>query len=161
MDFRILSALIAGIVSVAISLGSLWATKYKIKFEKQKQERELERKLTERLYELRIDAYPKAFSITAGLLGHILETENITRDVIQEIYKQISEWSSSDANFILSKKSLNAYYRLRDSLLVDPEIGDTYSKEQIKIMWKSKNKLRACLVDDLKLLFKEENKNNK
>ncbi len=161
MDFRILSALIAGIVSLVVSLGSLWATRYKIESEKQKQERELERKLTEKLYERRMDVYPKAFSITSRLLGHILQTENISRNAIQEIYNQISEWSSSDANFLLSKKSLKAYYRLRDSLLVEPEIGDNYSKIQREEMWKSKNKLRPCLVDDLKLLFKEENKNKK
>ena len=156
MEPKIISALIAAVVSLIVSLGTFWATRYKAATEKERQERELERKLTERLYEKRIEAYPKAFSITQGLLGNIIENEKLKKEEVVEIYNALSNWACNDASFILSQKSLKAYYRIRDALLVEPEDKGNYSQEQRKSMWKAKNKLRATLRDDVHLLFLED-----
>lgn len=153
---KVMSALIAAAVSVIVSLGTIWATRYKAITEKERQERELERKLTEKLYEKRIEIYPKAFSITQGLLGNIVLNENLKRKEIDEIYKALSSWVNSDASFILSKKSLKAYCKTRNSLLVEPDDNGNYSKEQRGAMWEAKNKLRSSLRDDVHLLFLED-----
>ena len=156
MEPKITSALIAGGVSLIVSLVTYYATKSKIKSERAKLERELERKLTEKLYDRRMNAYPKAFSITNDLLGYIIDDDTFSRTDTDKIYKELSDWISSDASFILSKNSLNSFYDLRESLLVNPTNGDSYSKKQKKNMWKCKNKFRSALRNDVKLLFLED-----
>jgi hypothetical protein len=79
MGPNVVSALIAAGVSLIVSLGIFWSTRYKAASEKERQERELERKLTERLYEKRIEAYPKAFGITQGLRGDIVDDEDLRK----------------------------------------------------------------------------------
>lgn len=155
MNPNIVTAIIAAFVSLVVSLITFWATRSQIESNKERQERELQRKLTEKLYELRIAAYPKAFSITQGLLGNIIDDEKTTKEQIDDIREQLAKWASSDAAFILSQKSRKAYYRIRDALMVKPE-ENRYSKEQRGEMWKAKNKLRACLREDVALLFGEE-----
>jgi hypothetical protein len=73
-----------------------------------------------------------------------------------EIYNALSAWASSDASFILSKKSVDAYYPIRDALLVMPDDKGRYSREQRKAMWKAKNQLRVSLRDDVHLLLLED-----
>ena len=160
MDPKIVSALVAAVVSLIVSLGTFWATRYKAATEKERQERELERKLTEKLYEKRIEAYPKAFSITQGLLGSIIENDKLNKEDVMEIHNALSSWACNDASFILSQKSLKAYYRIRNALLVEPSENGSYSKEQRESMWKTKNKLRASLRDDVHLLFLEDREQN-
>ena len=161
MDPKIASALVAAAVSLIVSLGTIWGTRYKAETEKERQERELERKLTEKLYEKRIEAYPRAFGITQGLLGSIKENEELKKEELIEIYKALSTWACNDASFILSRKSLNAYYGIRDALLVEPDKNGRYSLEQRENMWKAKNKLRASLRDDVHLLFLEDREHKK
>ncbi|MCL7931351.1 hypothetical protein [Halomonas llamarensis] len=158
MDSNLASALIAATVSLIVSLVTLWATRYKAETDKERQERELERKLTERLYEKRIEAYPKAFSITQNLLSSIKENDGLKQEELTKVYHAISEWASNDASFILSLRSLNAYYRLREAILVEPDEDGKYTREQREHIWKAKNKLRGSLRDDVHLLFLEDQK---
>lgn len=58
--------------------------------------------------------------------------------------------------FILSPKSLDAYYALRDSLVVSPSESAHYSSEQREAMWAAKNRFRARLREDVQLLFTED-----
>lgn len=161
MNPTVVSAAVAAFVSLLVSLITYWATRSQIESNKQRQERELQRKLTERLYELRIAAYPKAFSVTQGLLSNIVEDEEVTKEKIYDIRDQLAKWAASDAAFILSQKSRSSYYRIRTALLVEPADDGKYSRKQREEMWKAKNKLRACLREDIALLFGEEELENK
>ena len=156
MEPNIASALIAAAVSLLVSLATFWATRYKTATEKERQERELERKLTEKLYEKRIETYPKAFSITQGLLGAIIDDDNLEKRDVDRMHDALSAWFSDDANFILSKRSLLAYYGIRNALLVKADGSGRYSKEQRKDMWDAKNRRRWSLRNDVRLLFLED-----
>jgi len=63
----IVAGLVAGIVSLIVAVLSFYATVRTVRAERQKLERELTRRLTERLYDLRLKHYPRAFEITEGL----------------------------------------------------------------------------------------------
>lgn len=156
MDTAILTAIIAGGVSLVISFSTFWLTRYSIKSERVKLERELERKLTEKLYDRRISTYPEAFSITQGLVGYIIPDDTFGKKETSKILDKLVAWQSGDASFILSKKSLKSFYKLRESLLQEPDKGDFYSEAQKKAMWECKNDFRASLRKDVKLLFRED-----
>ena len=123
--------------------------------ERRRQERELERRLTERLYELRIQAYKAAFSLTQPLQGDVLHTDAFTREVAQQVAEGLKQWATGDAAFLLSRKSSQAYYRLRDALVQGIDAEELNEAVRRKI-WKGKNALRSALRHDLRLLFAED-----
>ena len=154
-DPRVVAAAIAAIVSLVVSAGTIWATRFRASTEREKQERELERKLTERLYEERITHYRKAFSITQGL-GYVVQNEDFRAEEADAIYRELSSWLASDAAFVVSRRSLSAYYDIRDALKVTPDEQGRYSMEQRRGMWKAKNEFRSALRNDVRLLFLED-----
>jgi|GEM_PF-918181 len=156
MNTQVVTALIAAAVSLTVSIVALAAARLNERSGRQRQERELQRKLTEKLYDLRIHHYPRAFSLTRGLLGDVVSRVDITQEQIDKIREELADWNASDASFILSKRSLEAYYALREALAVIPSDITRYSAEQREAMWRAKNVFRARLRDDVHLLFTED-----
>lgn len=156
MTEKIITALIAAAVSLVVSLLTYIATRRKIESEKERQERELQRRLTEKLYDLRLDSYPKAFEITDKLRGDIIKGGEVKKEYISKVLDELHEWHRTKAGFLLTELSLKAFYNLRSSLSVEPSNDDLYSKKQRHEMWKCKNRFRGILKSDLNLLYQEE-----
>jgi hypothetical protein len=167
MEITILTALISALVSLVVALITVLASRGTIRSEREKLERELQRNMTSRLYEVRLESYPKAMEITEGLRKEHLEKQdkNLSQEYIRDILNQLDAWHATKAGFIISRKSLCNLYALREALQQKPEFDDKYSPEQIKRIWNAKNEFRATLRADIQLLFKEDGikeiKNNK
>jgi hypothetical protein len=151
----VITALIAGGISLLVSLITYFTTKQQIITEREKLERQLERKFTERLYDLRLQHYVKAFQITEGLSKVAPNKEGLASGY-QEIREQLKDWRAGEVAFIMSDKALKTYYELQRVLKKNPEMGDKYSEAQIQKIWRARNRFRGVLRADVGLLFKEE-----
>ena len=150
MSSEITAALIAGIVSLIVSLFAGLITISQAKMERAKLERQLERQLTERLYGIRLEHYPRAFQITANLgKGNSFEQ-------IQEIRGQLKEWESAEVSMIISQRAKQAYYNLLEAIKKNPEKGTIYGDEQLSKIWRLRNLFRGELRQDLGFLFTED-----
>jgi Rad3-related DNA helicase len=154
----ILSAVIAAIVSLFIALISALANRRAIQAERERLEIQLQRDMTARLYDVRLEVYPKAIEITEGLRkSRVAEQgEDISENYFKSILKQLDDWNSTKAGFILSQNSLYKLYDLRRALREEPEANGKYSREQMTRIWQAKGAFRAALRADIQLLYKEE-----
>lgn len=156
MTEKIITALIAACVSLAVSLITFIVARRKIESEKERHERELQRRLTEKLYDLRLDSYPRAFEITDKLRGDYIKSGKVKKDYITQVLENLHEWHRTKAGFILTKNSLKAFYNLRAALSAEPNNDEYYSKKQRHEIWVCKNRFRGILKSDLNLLYQEE-----
>ncbi len=152
----VLTALIAAAVSLIASLATYNATLRTLLNQRRMQERELERRFTEKLYELRLAAYPKAFAITDQLRGEHVFSGALLPELLHKVREELLEWNRAEAGFLMSQDALKAFYAIRDALARDPEDGVHYSRSQRKGIWTCKNRFRGLLKADLNLLYQEE-----
>ena len=83
----ILSAAIAAIVSLFNALISALANRRAIQAERERLERQLQRDMTTKLYDVRLEAYPKAIEITEGLRRSSLTGQG--EDISEDYFKSI------------------------------------------------------------------------
>ena len=150
----IIAATIAAIVAIIGAIISYFTNRKSVRTELQKVEIELNRKLTEKLYDKRLEMYPPAFEITDGLLGEYLFSSKISRDYLQTIYEQLMDWHKKV--IVLSDESLTAFQLLRTSLLTVIKSDEALSEENLRPIWLAKNGFRTALRKDLRLLYNEE-----
>jgi hypothetical protein len=146
----LLTALIAGGISILISLLTHFTTVRQMRSEREKLERQLEHQFTERLYNLRLQYYPEAFRITERL------GKEMTVSALRDIDTQLKNWKAAEVNLVISNKAQQAFYRLRDLLKKNPEQSDMYSEQQVGNIWRARNRFRGELRRDLGLLFSED-----
>jgi hypothetical protein len=150
----IIAATIAAIVTIIGATISFFTNRRSVRTELQKVEIELNRKLTEKLYDKRLEMYPPAFEITDALLGEYLFSPKVSRDYLQSIYEQLMNWHKRV--IVLSDESLTAFQQLRVSLRTVIKSDETLSEENLHPIWLAKNDFRIALRRDLRLLYNEE-----
>jgi hypothetical protein len=154
----ILNAIISAIVSLVVALVTVFASRNAIRAERERLERELQRNMTTRLYDVRLEVYPKAVEITEGLRkSHIaVQGKDITEDYFKNILNQLDTWHSTKAGFIISHRSLYKFYDLRNALREKPAANGKYSQQQLEKIRDAKGAFRASLRADIQLLYREE-----
>ncbi len=156
MDPKLVSALVAGVVALLVSLVSLAYQKKRLVSEEKRSEREEIRRVTERLYDMRLAAYPKAYEITRSLLSHEIEQTGLTRELLSSVRHELVDWAPSDASFILSRKSRRSFHVLRQQLDEALKLDNTNITDQVKLIRKARGPFRRNLRRDLRLLFLED-----
>jgi len=154
----LLTAGISAIVSLTVAIITALRNKATLKAERDKLERSLQREMTTKLYDIRIEAYPKAMQITEGLRKSVIFDNHVqtTPEYFRNILSELDDWHATKAAFIISRTTLHRLYDLRDALRQKPQEKDSFSAEEIEVIWKAKGAFRASLRDDIQLLFKEE-----
>ena len=112
LNDKILTALIAGGVSLVVAIITYLSTIGKIRSERRNLEKQIKTKFTERLYELRLKKYPIVFEITDKLGKKKAFEEQIIPEKYKQIEKQLRDWKSGEVGLILSETSLEIYYEL-------------------------------------------------
>jgi hypothetical protein len=154
----ILSAVVAAVVSLIVAVISSYNNRNALRVEREKLERELQRKLTEKLYDQRLEAYPEALEITDGLRpSRLLKCcEPLTEEYFQEIVTRLDKWQNTKAGFLLSDNSFAKLNELRAILREQPQGNGSYSSNQIERFLAARKSFRAALRTDMHLLFREE-----
>lgn len=150
---------ITAITSLVISLIALFQFYKNQSFQQNQFDKNLNRTLGIKLYELRIEDYPKAFEITDRIYKS--KGGNYDSNEIKLVLNDLIEWKKGRISLILSNESLQAYYSFRDSLMKNPANGNLYSLEQVEKITNLNNNFRKQLRRDLGFLFKEEREKRK
>jgi hypothetical protein len=153
MSDAVLTAAIAAVVSLLVSLVATWS-------EGKRHKREMTRRSTEKVLDLRLKAYPLVFKITDQVTGRILFSKDkpITPEALHATLEELEEWHRAMAGFLLTPKSIRAYRALREALATRPADSGCYTHRQLETIWTSKNEFRGALKADLYLLYKEDRK---
>ncbi len=156
MRETIIPALVAAVVSLFVSWLTYAREKRKVESEEKRHGLEMRRRLTEKLLDLRLVAYPKAFVVTDKLRGDLLGND-VTVEYVKDVLRELLEWQKNHAGFLFTKDSLKAYRELKKALSAEPANSTSYSDNQIRQMFNCKNNFRGALKSDLTLLYQEDN----
>jgi len=130
-----------------------------VRVEIRKVEIELKRRLTEKLYDKRLDTYPPAFEITDGLRGEHLFAPSITHQHLEDIRYRLLEWHKKNG-IVFSDESIETYAALRRAIAKVTKNNEALTEENLKPVWAAKNNFRASMRRDLNLLYVEEREKN-
>lgn len=154
MDTILSPALIAAITSLLISLITLFQFLKNKSFQEQQFIKANNRAFTSKLYDLRLEHYPKAFEILdalykekGGIIDHVK---------VKNIAEQLIGWKTGVINLILSNEAHKSYFTLRDAMFKKPGDKDGYSLEQIEKITKYSKEFRRQLRRDVGFMFREE-----
>lgn len=153
-----LSAVVAAVVSLAVGLVTYRATTSGHRSERLKLERELQRTMTSKLYDRRMEAYPRAWEISDALRRSRMRAGNAQQDpeYFAKVLAELDQWTATAGAMILSKEAVEASIDMRLALREAPAGPDGYSDEQVERIWRSKGRLRQELRRDVDLLFSED-----
>ena len=154
MNERITPSIIAALTSLIISIITLFQFFRSQKLQQKQFDKNLSRGLTSKLYDLRIDCYPKAFEITDSI--HKLKGGNYDPKIIQTALAELIDWKKGIVSLVISVEALESFIALRDVLMRNPEKKDTYSSTQIENISHRTKEFRKQLRRDIGFLFREE-----
>jgi hypothetical protein len=113
--------------------------------------------MTAKLYDVRIESYPKGMEITEALRKSQLAGDvTLSADYLNNIVSQLDLWYSSKAGFVLSRNSAQCFSSLRKAIREKPESNGMYLPEQIDGMVRARREFRMALRADILLLFNED-----
>ena len=147
-------SLVTAITSLVISLVALFQFYRNQNFQQKQFNKTINRNLTTKLYDLRLEIYPKAFEITDNIYKD--KGGNFDSERLKNSLNELIEWKKGKLNLIISSEALESYYQLRNNLMKNPANNNNYSPEQIEKITNSNNNFRKQLRRDLGFLFKEE-----
>ena len=154
MEQILIPAIIAAITSFVISIITLLQSLHSQRFQQRQLEQTLNRNLTNKLYELRLANYPRAFEI----IDKIHKQKGGTYDpiMINTVLADLLEWKKGIVDLIISVETLESYFILRDSLMKNPETETYYSKQQVEKISNNTKDFKKQLRRDIGFLFREE-----
>ena len=151
------TALIASAISMLAILISSAINSREIKQQDKDTQKQLNRAMTQKLYDLRIKLYPKAFEITEALKQYKPPKFANTKEETDHILKLLMEWKTGEVSLALSSTSLYFFGRLRKNLRRTPAGTDGFfSREQAQSIHRAKVVFRRSLRRDVGFLFDEE-----
>lgn len=154
MNEIITPSIIAALTSLIISIITLFQFFRSQKLQQKQFDKNLSRGLTSKLYDLRIDCYPKAFEITDSI--HKLKGGNYDPKIIQTALAELIDWKKGIVSLVISVEALESFIALRDVLMRNPEKKNTYSSTQIENISHRTKEFRKQLRRDIGFLFREE-----
>lgn len=145
------AALIAGSVSVIVSMIGFLVAKHKLRHEISLFTRQADVDLIKKLYELRLDLYGKAFDITDRIYRRS-ESDWFQETDVRDWLNDLRDWKSGSVNLVISYGALNAFRELEQALATNPGHQSTYTTNQIKKVYSLRDTFRSSLRKDVRLL---------
>jgi len=112
--------------------------------------------LDDKICELRLSSYPRAFEITDQLGSQYLFKNKVSCGSVKQIREDLIEWNKALTGFVLSEKSLKTFYKLREALDLNSGHNHFLNQERLEKIWKAKSQFRACLREDVNLTSEED-----
>lgn len=147
-------SIIAALTALILSLLTLFQFFKNQRFQQKQFDKLNNRNLTTKLYDLRLENYPKAFDITDCIFKE--KGGNYNPAELSKSLKELIDWKKGIVNLIISIESRDSYFELRDVLMKNPAENGAYSMEQIKKIDTATKNFRKQLRRDLGFMFREE-----
>lgn len=147
-------AVIAAGTSLTISLITLYQFFKNRNFQEQQFFKANDRAFTTKLYDLRLQHYPKAFEI----LDTVYKEKGglINPAVVNSAILELSDWKKGVVSLIISIEASQCFHDLRDVMKKNPALADKFSQEQIDKIITCKNEFTRQLRRDIGFMFREE-----
>jgi len=152
-------SVITALTALVLSMVTLFQFIKNLRFQQEQFSKTNNRELTTKLYDLRLEHYPKAFDITDQIIKVKGGNYDVNKNQIAK--ESLLEWKSGVVNIIISVECRDSYYVLRDSLMKNPAEKGTYSPDQIKNIEKAKRDFRKQLRRDFGFMYREEKERRK
>ncbi|MDD4674014.1 MAG: hypothetical protein PHI03_13880 [Bacteroidales bacterium] len=159
MEEYLTPSIIAALTALVLSLITLFQFFRNQRFQQKQFEELNNRNLTTKLYDLRLDYYPKAFDITDNIIKEKGGNYNPTK--LSKTLNELIDWKKGVVNLIISVESRDSYFELRDVLMKNPSENGDFSNAQIKKIECAKRNFRKQLRRDLGFMFREEKNRRK
>lgn len=157
MQTATLITIITAIVSLVVILISAYVSWRTIMAARQTLEKQQLGNMTAKLYDVRIESYPKGMEITEALRKTQLAGDvTLSVEYLNNIESQLDLWYSSKAGFVLSRHAAQCFAELHKAIREKPASNGTYSPEQIDRMVRARREFRMALRADILLLFNED-----
>ena len=144
--------LIAGSVSLVVSLIGVLSTLFVQKIQSRNTEKQIRTNVADKLLSLRLEHYPTTFTITEKIQRKKEPQRIITRQGLQEINNELIAWKTGIVSLILSKEAIDAFYDLRDTLNMGYAEKENFSREQVEKIMSARDKFRGVLRYDIGFL---------
>jgi hypothetical protein len=152
LNDKVVTTIIAGGISTIGFVLTYYAARRKTRQELELFDRKLSNNYVEKLYELRIKHYGKAFEITDLVGKKIDKTLGELPYCHQEVLKEIRAWKSGEVNLVISEEALLLFYTLIEHLQLSVDAEGIYTEVQLKELWNVRTNFRVALRSDLGLL---------
>jgi hypothetical protein len=157
MDFVNLAPIISTVLSVSVILISVFVSRNTIVAARQTLEKQQLGSMTAKLYDVRIESYPKGMEITEALRKSQLAGDvKLSVDYLNNIVSQLDLWYSSKAGFVLSRHSAQCFATLHQAIREKSASIGEYSPEHIARIVKARREFRMALRADILQLFNED-----
>lgn len=157
MDAATLTSIIAAVVSLVVISVSAYVSSLTIKSASKTLEQKQEGSMTDKLYDVRIEWYPKGMELTEALRRSQLAGDvTLNADYLKGIVSKLDSWYSSPAGFVLSRNSAQSFSILHEAIREKPESNGMYLPEQIDRMVKARREFRMALRADIVRLFNDD-----
>jgi hypothetical protein len=153
MPDSITAAVIAGGVSLVTAFVTFFVTWLNT-------QRQLKNKFQDRLHEVRLKEYPRAFDLTDCLGKRVTDDPSELPALYCQLGSQLREWKAGTAALVLSNDALNEYWEVVSALKGNPARGDRYSDQQIERIWNARCRFRDSLRIDIGLESEQRNQRN-
>lgn len=147
-------SIIASFTALCVSFITLFQFFKNQRFQQKQFDKNLNRSLTTKLYDLRLEHYPKAYEITDFIYKK--KGGNYNVDELKKTLEELIDWKKGLINLIISVESRDSYYILRDILMKNPAHQESYSDEQIEKIFNANKSFRKQLRRDLGFMYREE-----
>lgn len=147
-------SIIASLTALCVSFITLFQYFKNQRFQQKQFDKNLNRSLTTKLYDLRLEHYPKAYEITDFIYKQ--KGGNYSFEELKNVLEELIEWKKGIINLIISVEARDSYYVLRDVLMKNPAHQESYSKEQVGNIFTANKSFRKQLRRDLGFMYREE-----
>lgn len=156
MNTDIKVALIAGGISLIVSLLGFISSWIVLRAQYKELERKIQNQFTDKLYTLRLEHYPQAFILTEQIQRRPKPQQIVERVELQSIAESLYTWKTGTVSLIISKHSLENFFALRDTLSMGYGENDRFTSEQVEKIMKTRDEFRSSLRQDIGLLYQED-----
>ncbi len=147
-------SIVAALTALVLSLITLFQFFRNQRFQQEQLDKSNNRNLTGKLYDLRLEYYPKAFDITDNIIKEKGNKYDLEKLKIAK--EELIKWKCGVVNIIISVECRDSYFILRDLLMKNPAEQDAYSQKQIENIEEAKRNFRKELRRDFGFLYREE-----
>lgn len=157
MQAATFTPIITAVVSLLVISFSVYVSWLTISTARKTLEKQQLGSMTAKLYDVRIESYPKGMEITEALRRSQLDGDvTLNADYLNAIASKLDSWYSSQAGFVLSRNSAQCFSTLHRAIRDKPQSNGTYLPEQIDRMVRARREFRMALRDDILLLFNDD-----
>lgn len=154
MNENVQVALIAGVVSLVVTIIGLLSSWLIQRMQSLEAEKQIRTEAATKLLALRLEHYPKAFDISEKIQRRKKPQRIISRPELLNICDELTQWKTGIVNLVISQETLDFYYQLRDALSMGYAEKEAFSIEQVEKIMSARDEFRKSLRRDVGFLYK-------